>query len=182
MAGGMFGLIHLTAACLLPAVGCHIDSKGGLTACMVVSAVTGLVVNCLWLMPASCISVESGYVGFVLIPIVLSGFSYALVAGSAWNGVFYLIEKEHLGTAQGVKGMLLSVGMLITPLMFGALMDKSLDKQQGYQEPITMQVGLSILSIVSSFLNYWYDLNRNKRMLSLSVIERNQLLESIKLN
>jgi hypothetical protein len=54
IAGSLFGLIHLTAAVLLPSIGNFVDRFGGITKCMMLSAVVGLVVNALWLyMPAA---------------------------------------------------------------------------------------------------------------------------------
>jgi nitrate/nitrite transporter NarK len=49
LAGSLFGLIHLTAAVLLPSIGNFVDRYGGITKCMVLSAVIGIVVNLLWL-------------------------------------------------------------------------------------------------------------------------------------
>ena len=49
LAGSLFGLIHLTAACLLPTIGSFVDRNGGITTCMVISAIIGFVVNALWL-------------------------------------------------------------------------------------------------------------------------------------
>ena len=95
LAGSLFGLIHLTAAVLLPSIGNFVDRNGGITKCMVVSALIGVITNALWLLlPADQCSEDDTCVKFVLVPIVLSGLSYALVAGTAWNGTFYLIERH----------------------------------------------------------------------------------------
>jgi hypothetical protein len=85
----------LTAAVLLPSIGNFVDRYGGITMCMVLSAVTGIVVNLLWLwLPAEECKATESCLHLVLIPIVLSGLSYALVAGTAWNGTFYLIDRR----------------------------------------------------------------------------------------
>lgn len=103
LAGSLFGLIHLTAAVLLPSIGNLVDSYGGITKCMVLSAIIGIVTNMLWLqLPAEECSANDTCLRLVLIPIILSGLSYAFVAGTAWNGTFYLIERKQIGTASGL--------------------------------------------------------------------------------
>jgi len=126
LAGSLFGLIHLTAAFLLPTIGSFVDRRGGMTKCMIASAVLGLTVNTLWLvLPADqCVS-AGNCLHYVLFPIVLSGISYSLAAGTQWNGVFYLIERTKCGVASGLQSSLLAVSLLIFPLIFGYLVDHS---------------------------------------------------------
>jgi MFS family permease len=116
----------------------------------------------------------------VLIPIVLSGLSYALVAGTAWNGTFYLIERPQMGTATGLAAALLSLMFVLLPLQFGWLVDHSKERQQGYYDPIVMQLMISVLSVVINLINFWYDRYFNESVLALDVPERNKLFESRK--
>lgn len=179
MAGSLFGLIHLTAAFLLPAIGNYVDRYGGITVCMIYSALTGLIVNALWLLiPADVCTANNTCLHFVILPILLSGMSYALVAGTAWNGTFYLIERSNLGTAQGVQQSLMSLLLLLIPLLFGYLVDHSLERRHGYYDPMLMQLAISVLSIIINLINYCYDQRWNEKILALSVEERNALINA----
>jgi hypothetical protein len=105
----------------------------------------------------------------VVVPILLSGVSYALVAGTAWNGTFYLIDRNKLGTATGLQSSFLSLMLLLLPLQFGWLVDNSQERQQGYRDPILMELGMSLLSIFINLLNYCYDNRYNESVLALDV-------------
>lgn len=181
LAGSSFGLIHLTAAAILPSIGSFVDRNGGITMCMVISAFLGLVTNAMWLLiPADRCITHNNCFEYVLSPILLSGVSYALVAGTAWNGTFYLIERTKVGTASGFQSAIMSIVFLILPLMFGWLVDNSQQREKGYFDPLLMQLGLSICSILFNLLNYCYDKIYNDSVLALDVKERNVLFEARK--
>jgi hypothetical protein len=126
LAGSLFGVIHLTAATILPSIGSFVDRNGGITICMTISSVLGLIVNSMWLLiKADHCTAQNDCLNYVLFPIVLSGVAYALVAGTAWNGTFYVIERSKAGTASGLMSAITSFILLIFPLIFGWLVDHS---------------------------------------------------------
>ena len=137
LSGSLFGLIHLTAACLLPTIGNFVDRNGGITMCMVFSAILGFFVNALWLIiPAEQCTAQGNCLHYVLFPIVLSGISYALCAGTAWNGTFYLIERHKVGFACGLQSSMMSILLLTSPIIFGSLVDRSQERDHGYYDPM----------------------------------------------
>lgn len=70
---------------------------------MVMGSVLGLVSNLMWLLiPAEECSENKNCLDYVIFPIILSGVSYGIFAGTAWNGAFYLVERKIIGTAIGL--------------------------------------------------------------------------------
>ena len=170
LAGSLFGVIHLTAATILPSIGSFVDRNGGITMCMTISSVLGLVTNSMWLLiRADHCTAQNNCLNYVLFPIVMSGVAYALVAGTAWNGTFYLIERSKVGTASGLVSSIMAFVLLILPLVFGWLVDHSQEKQKGYYDPMIMQFVISVLAICFNLLNYCYDRFYNESILALDV-------------
>lgn len=61
---------------------------------MVIGATISLAVNLMWLLlPADKCSADHTCIDIVIFPILLSGISYGVFAGTAWNGAFYLVER-----------------------------------------------------------------------------------------
>ena len=114
----------------------------------------------------------------MIFPIVLSGIAYALCAGTAWNGTFYLIERHKIGFATGLQSSMMSILLLGTPLVFGWLADHSNNRDHGYQAPMMFQLLLSLLSIFINLLNYFYDKVYNEGVLAMDVEERNKLFQA----
>jgi hypothetical protein len=61
---------------------------------MIIGAVICLAVNLMWLLlPAEKCSVDHSCIDYIIFPILFSGISYGIFAGTAWNGAFYLVER-----------------------------------------------------------------------------------------
>lgn len=69
----------------------------------------------------------------------------------------------------------MGVSFLLLPMTFGWLVDKSQDRDHGYRDPLLMQSGVSLLSILFNLTNYWYDRVYNSQVLALDVESRNRL-------
>ena len=103
VAGSLFGLIHLTAAAILPTVGNLVDTNGGISITMVIGSIIGLLTNLLWLLlPTQECLPNHTCLDLVIFPIILSGIAYGLFAGTCWNGIFYLVERSKIGSALGI--------------------------------------------------------------------------------
>ena len=143
---------------------------------MIVGAVFSLVVNLMWLLiPAEKCSLNHTCIDYIIFPILLSGIGYGIFAGTAWNGAFYLVERQKIGTAIGLQGSICNLTLLAIPPVFGWLSDHSQQRDQGYFDPIVMQCAISGLAILLSFCNYFYDRTYNDGVLRLNVEDRNKL-------
>lgn len=91
------------------------------------------------------------------------------MAGTSWNGTFYLIERHKIGTAIGLQGSSLSFALMTVPVIFGWLSDNSIERQNGYYDPILMCCGISGLAIIVNLWNYLYDRLYNESILALDV-------------
>jgi len=108
---------------------------------------------------------------------MLSGVAYGLYAGTAWNGLIYLVERNKLGTAMGLTAALLNLTLSVLPALFGYVHDHTLDDDHGYMWPAALSTGFGCVSLVASLFNYCYDLYLNEGMLHINVTERNLLFE-----
>ena len=67
----------------MPSIGNFFDRNGGMTMCMTISSVLGLVTNSMWLLiRADHCNAQNNCLNYILFLIVMSGVALALVAGT----------------------------------------------------------------------------------------------------
>lgn len=93
---------------------------------MVIGSIIGLSTNMLWLLiPTYKCTKSYNCTNLIIFPIFLSGLAHALMAGTCWNGVYYLVQRKKIGIALGLQGSLLNLVSFAIPVLFGRLSDHS---------------------------------------------------------
>ena len=124
-AGHAFGNIHAVAGITLVAVGLYQDRYGNLGLLLIFAAIAALAANLWWVLypPDACLSLpNSAYGGCrtaIDVPIFAMGLAYGLVSGTASNSLIYMVPKCAIGTALGLIGTSINVGLALTSLLYG---------------------------------------------------------------
>ncbi len=69
---------------------------------------------------------------FGLIPLILSGFAYTIFAGILWAVLPSVTSPKLIGTAYGICGATLNIGLAIVPTLGGYIHDQTLDYSHGF--------------------------------------------------
>ena len=90
--------------------------------------------------------------GIILIPLLLSGLHYSTYSAIFWPCIPLVVDKNKVGTAFGVTVAFLNANLVISPLIFGVIHDKTMSERNGYFWPILF-IGLqTIIGIYASGL------------------------------
>ena len=172
-AGEYFGSVYLIAGLVLPLVGFLVDRCGRMALCMCCAALSCLLANLMWIfLPNECADSDTCH-GIVFIPIVMMGCSYGFFAGSAWNAIVYLVEKNKVGTALGICSSIMNLGIAIVPPMMGLIKDSSPDLDYGYYWVTRLSCVYASLGLGFCIWLYVYDLKYNGGILNMNVVQRN---------
>lgn len=104
------------------------------------------------------------------------GMAYGLMAGSSANSIVYLTPRKFTGMALGLMAFSINVGLIATPLLMGQLKDHASDLELGYYWVTRLSTLLSIVGLAISVVIHYHDIHLNRGILSMSVFERNELL------
>lgn len=112
-AHGVDSSVYIISAVACPIFGYFIDLTGR---------------NLMWVFSSAILAMISHAVlAFTFInpwfPMILLGFSYCILACSLWPMVSYVIPEHQLGTAYGIMQSVQNLGLAVTPLVAGFLVD-----------------------------------------------------------
>jgi hypothetical protein len=112
---------------------------------------------------------EEGCGSVVMIPIIAMGLSYGMYAGSVWTAIIYVVDTPVIGVATGIVSIGVSLGICITQLLMGVLMDDSDSESTKYFNVCRLSTLLAIIGLVSSLVIYYQDKYFNNGVLSMNV-------------
>merc|ERR1711862_260030 len=113
--------------------------------------------------------------GLIFIPLVLLGFGYSVYAAAMWGSVPYTCEPKQIATAYGLCTAIQNIGMTISPLIAGSLLEHT-SKDDGYFWYITYFEVLGTIGICLNILLYVDDLKNRGGVLN-SVDKGEQLTD-----
>jgi nitrate/nitrite transporter NarK len=172
-AGEYFGSVYLIAGLVLPLCGFVVDRCGRLALCMCCATLLNMIANLMWiLLPAECAQTDSCH-ELVFVPIVLMGVSYGFFAGSGWNAVVYLVDKDKVGTALGLCSSFQNLGVAIVPPIMGLIKDYNPDKDFGYYWVTRFSFINATIGLGFGLWLFIHDLKYNEGILNMNVQTRN---------
>ena len=160
-AGYIPALLPFSALLLTPLFGGISDKKGKAASIMVVGSILLVCVHLLFSIP----SLNSFPIAIGLV--MLLGIAFSLVPSAMWPSVAKIIPHSKLGTAYAMIFWVQNWGLMLVPLLIGAVLDKycitgTLTKmvdgkeqhltQYNYTIPMLIFACFGILAIVFSFL------------------------------
>merc|ERR1711972_44868 len=75
---------------------------------------------------------------------ILLGLGYSLLACSLWPMVSFIVPKEKLGTAYGFMQAIQNLGLALTAMLSGVIVDKG-----GYQQLLMFFLSFQALALIS---------------------------------
>lgn len=94
------------------------------------------------------------------VPVVMIGLGYSMLACSLWPAVSYLVPHEKLGTAYGLMQAIQNLGLALTAMLSGVIVDKG-----GYLQMLLFYLTFQGLALICSIV-LWakHGINIDKNM------------------
>jgi nitrate/nitrite transporter NarK len=171
-AGTKFGEIFCISGITLILVGIFNDRFGHIGMTQVFAALCSLLAN-LWWSFCPTHDFDCTYASTNL-PIVLMGVAYGLAAGTTWNSLIYLVYGKKIGSLIGMTDLIASLGLFLTPIVMGTMIDFFSD----YHQICLLSLTLASLSFIVSLAIQVLD-SRSTQLLQMTVKERNDFFQQI---
>lgn len=153
-------LLFVMSTVFLPLIGYIVDKVGLRVILLQFSAILMVVAFSLMLFK------------FLLVPLVMIGFSYALFGAVVWPVVAYLVPRNQLGTGMGILTSLQNFGLGIAPLMVTYV-----KSQYGTNHSIIIFfLIVSLFSVLFSSYVHYLD---TKREVSLNDSSQEKIIECL---
>lgn len=81
------------------------------------------------------------------IPVVMIGLGYSMLACSLWPSVSYLVPQEKLGTAYGLMQAIQNLGLALTAMLSGVIVDRG-----GYMQMLLFYLTFQGLALVCALV------------------------------
>lgn len=148
--GTYYALPYIISGVMSPILGITIDKIGKRALFIMTSSVLILLAALItMLIPSS--TPEEGPEYLCLIPLILLGIGYSVYAAALWGCIPYTVPARLVGTAYGLCTAIQNIGLTISPLVGGVILDKT-DKEDGYFYLMVYFAGLACCGI---FFNVW---------------------------
>lgn len=85
----------------------------------------------------------------------------------------YLTPREKIGTVLGVMSFFVNIGLVITPLVYGKLVDSAINPENSYYWVTRLSTTIAFSGLLLGIWTYLYDVFRNNGILSMNVEQRN---------
>ena len=92
-----------------------------------------------------------------MVPILLMGISYGIMAGTVWNSIVYLVPRHMVGTVIGTMGCAVNAGLVCTPMIMGKMKDLDPTRDFGYYWVTRLSVALSFCGLLVAMMIHWHD-------------------------
>lgn len=145
-AGPIASIVYLMSAVVSPFLGRAVDHYGRRGWLGIFG--TGLVLPCFLLLLYTNVT--------PIIPMILLGTSYVFCAAVLWPSIQFLVPEHVVGTANGLATSMQMLGIGLSSLAVGALMDSETDKKtkvvKSYQPALTLFLAMAVASFCLSIL------------------------------
>lgn len=84
-----------------------------------------------------------------LLPLIIVGFGYSIYASALWSCIPYIVPARTIGSAFGLATSIQAIGLVIAPLVVGALEHKTPNRY------VNTFCFLGSLSLIGMLLNIW---------------------------
>jgi MFS family permease len=161
MANTINSLVYFISAVASPICGFFIDRVGR---------------NVFWLITGIMVTfVSHGLLAFTflnpLVPMVIMGFAYSILASALWPLVPHIIPKHQIATAYGIMQSVQNLGLAVVSIVDGIIVDK-----KGYfMLEMSLLVWLCV-SLIAAIALYFYD-SAYGGLLNMSASQRVLLAE-----
>lgn len=152
-AGYIPALLPFSALLLTPLFGGISDKKGKAASIMVMGSILLVVVHLLFSIP----SLNSFPIAIGLV--LLLGIAFSLVPSAMWPSVAKIIPISKLGTAYAMIFWVQNIGLMLVPLLIGAVLDKyciigTVSKMVDGKELQLTQYNYSIPMLIFAFFGF----------------------------
>lgn len=152
-AGYIPALLPFSALLLTPLFGGISDKKGKAATIMLSGSVLLVIVHLLFSIP----SLNSFPIAIGLV--ILLGIAFSLVPSAMWPSVAKIIPNSKLGTAYAMIFWVQNIGLMLVPLLIGAVLDKycitgTISKIVDGQEQLITQYNYTIPMLIFAFFGF----------------------------
>jgi len=152
-AGYIPALLPFSALLLTPLFGGISDKKGKAATIMVLGSILLVCVHLLFSIP----SLNSFPIAIGLV--LLLGIAFSLVPSAMWPSVAKIIPHSKLGTAYAMIFWVQNIGLMLVPLLIGAVLDKycitgTISKMVDGKEQILTQYNYTIPMLIFAFFGF----------------------------
>lgn len=137
-----FGTIVLT-----PLFGSVYDKYGKGATLMILGSILLTMVHIIFALPIASVALA-------IIVMIILGIAFGLVPSAMWPSVPKIIPMKLLGTAYALIFFIQNIGLMMVPMVIGAVNNKNTDATGfiDYTEAMTIFAGFGIISIIIAFL------------------------------
>jgi MFS family permease len=152
-AGYIPALLPFSALLLTPLFGGISDKKGKAATIMILGSILLVCVHLLFSIP----SLNSFPIAIGLV--LLLGIAFSLVPSAMWPSVAKIIPHSKLGTAYAMIFWVQNIGLMLVPLLIGAVLDKycitgTISKMVDGKEQILTQYNYTIPMLIFAFFGF----------------------------
>ncbi|WP_216616405.1 MFS transporter [Marinifilum caeruleilacunae] len=147
-AGSMVGLLPLGTIVLTPLFGAFLDNKGKGASVMVLGAILLIIVH-------SIFAFGPDQKAFAFIAMIVLGFAFSFVPAAMWPSIPKIVPESRLGSAYAMIFMIQNVGLMLFPMILGAVLDSSNQGNTGnldYSNSMMLMVGCGVLALFFAFM------------------------------
>jgi len=120
-AANLFSFFPIGAMLLTPLLGWFLDSRGKGATMLMIGALLMTVCHSIFALTPD----ESFTYGVAITAIVILGVSFSLVPAALWPSVPKLVDNKVLGSAYSIIFWIQNIGLMITPMVIGAVLTSS---------------------------------------------------------
>ena len=154
-ASALFSWFPIGAMVLTPLLGWFLDRKGKGATMLIAGAILMFICHVIFaLYPLQ--PNHSGSVAIAYGAIILLGISFSLVPAALWPSVPKLVEERYLGSAYSVIFWIQNVGLLLFPMIIGAVLTwANPDATPGHYDYTAPMLVFASLGILAFLMGIW---------------------------